>query len=146
MKIVEFNPFNKEHQALSNIYNDKSLSSIITSYKSEDEYNEQKYNSNNIYEAIVDIENNNIKNHCIFMGTRDNRLIQLQLGNLVQKKFLLESINYAFSRLNAYTITIFTDKDTPLLESIGFENLGGSDKTTYIMEREMEKEIGSVRK
>ena len=66
--------------------------------------------------------------------------------DLSSKRFLEESINYAFNNLNAYTITIFSDKQNKLLEDEGFENLGSDNGIiTYIKEKEMAKEVGRVR-
>lgn len=138
MKIVEVNKLNSDSLSLVNNSNKELLKSFIDTDYSKDE--------NTIFSCIIGLENNDIKNYSIFKGTRDTRFIQMIVENLSSKSFLEESINYAFKTLNAYTITIFTDKPSKLLEEEGFENLGNdNDIITYIKEKEFDKEIGRVR-
>ena len=101
---------------------------------------------NEISECILRVENNEIKNYCVFSGTKDNRLIQMGIENLLDGDFLEKSMDYAFKNLNAHTITIFSDGDNSNLEKKGFESLGKENGiTTYVKEKEMNIEIEKVR-
>ena len=137
MKIVEVN--NKE---AIDLINNSSKREVLTSFIN----NSFNNDSNSIFDCIIGVENNEIKNYSIYTGTKDTRLVQMVVEDLSSKKFLKESIKYAFNNLNAYTITIFSDKQNKLLEDEGFENLGSDNGIiTYIKEKEMAKEVGRVR-
>lgn len=138
MKIVEVNNLNSDSISLVNNSDKEVLKSFIDADYSKDK--------NIIFSCIIGVENNDIKNYSIFTGTKDTRFVQMIVENLSSKTFLEESINYAFKTLNAYTIAIFTDKPSKILEEEGFENLGNdNDIMTYIKEKELDKEIGRVR-
>ncbi len=137
MKIVEVSKSNKELVDLVNNSNKEVLKSFIESDFSD---------GNTIFSCIVGVENNQVKNYSIYTGTKDTRLVQIVIEDPSNKKFLEESITYAFKNLNAYTITIFSEKENRLLEDEGFENLGSDNGIfTYIKEKEMDKEVGRVR-
>ena len=149
MKLITLDPYNSEHKNII----DKSLKKDIfknymkiSSILSKEEYEENKNNTNEISEYLLKVENDEIRNYCFFSGTKDNRLVQIVLENLLDKSFLEESTNYAFQVLNAHTITIFSDKDDQGLEKIGFESLGKENGiTTYIKEKDMTMQIEKVR-
>ena len=63
-----------------------------------------------------------------------------------RKTFLKKATEVAFTTFSAKTVTIFSDKESKEIESIGFESLGDYDgKTTYIMEDEKESMIGRIK-
>lgn len=134
MKTVELNKGNKESIDLSG--KDELLSFMDSDFNDD----------NAIFSCIVGLDNDEVKNYCIYTGVKDIKLVQMTIENLSSKKFLEESISYAFNKLDAYTITIFTDKQNKLLEDEGFEDLGNDNNVfTYIKEKEMDKEVGRVR-
>ena len=149
MKLITLDPFNQEQNNLI-LKSDKGkeLKSLIDSltFKDKDEYKIFKNESNDILECLICLNEDSISNYCIYSGTKDNKLIQMKIDNLKDKKFVKESVDYAFLNLNAYTITIFSNKDSKLLESLGFESLGSDDGiTTYIKEKELDLEMERVR-
>ena len=119
-----------------------SLSSVC----SKEEYEKIINSKNEIFECLLKVEQTEIDNYCIFTGTKDNRLIQMNIENPQDKKFLEESVNYAFQVLNAYTITMFSDTESSTLESLGFESLGEDNGTiTYIKEQELDLKVEKLR-
>lgn len=149
MNLITLDPYNNDHKNMvdqsskRNIFkNFMSISSIC----SKEEYEQIKDKKNEISECILRVENNEIKNYCVFSGTKDNRLIQMGIENLLDGDFLEKSMDYAFKNLNAHTITIFSDGDNSNLEKKGFESLGKENGiTTYVKEKEMNIEIEKVR-
>lgn len=105
----------------------------------------EKEDSNIINECLIEEKNGNINNICFFNGTRDIGLIELEVANQ-NKTFLKKATEVAFDTFSAKTVTIFSDKESKEIESLGFESLGDYDgKTTYILEDEKETMIGRVR-
>lgn len=149
MQLITLDPYNSEHKSIvdksSKKNNFKSFMSISSVCRKE-EYEQLKSKKNEIYECLLAVENEQIKNYCIFNGTKDNRLIQMGIEDLSDKRFLEKSMNYAFQVLNAHTITIFSDKEDSSLELMGFESLGQENGlTTYIKEQELNVELEKVR-
>lgn len=102
--------------------------------------------SNVINSCLIGVENNDIKNYALYIGMKDTRLIQMTIENFSSKSFFEHAVDYAYKNLNAYTITVFTDRPNKLLEDAGFENLGSDNNiVTYIKDREIEKDVGRVR-
>ncbi len=135
MKIVEVNSTNKS------IINDSNRQTIIDSF-----LNTNTNNQNDIHSCIIGIESDTIKNYALYTGMKDTRLVQMSIENINNKIFLEQAVNYAFQNLDAYTVTIFTDKPNKLLETEGFENLGSDNNIyTYIKDREIQKDVGRVR-
>lgn len=102
----------------------------------------EKTDSNIINECLIEEKDGAISNICFFNGTKDTGLIELEVANQ-RKAFLKKATEVAFTTFSAKTVTIFSDKESKEIESIGFESLGDYDgKTTYIMEDEKEAMIG----
>ena len=143
MNLITLNPYDNKHKDIVNNSNKQAFKNIMEfpNYYSESQYQYLKNKSNDILEGLISISGNKIKNYCIYSGTKDNRLIQMAIEDLLQKEFLEVSMDYAFSVLDAHTVTIFSDKEISVLEQKGFENLGKEDGIiTYIKEKEMELE------
>lgn len=149
MEIVTLNPYDTIQNKIieeSKYKKDLEEFSTIRNKYSQKEYNLLTQTQNEIFECLLLKENNSIKDYCIFKGTKDNRLIQMKLSNSNSKELIKVSISYAFSILNAHTITVFSEKENTKLEAMGFESLGKvNGQTTYIKEN-IEMEIGRVRK
>lgn len=149
MKLITLDPYNSKHRSIidksSKKNNFKHIMSVC-SICNKEEYEEIRSKKNEILDCLLNVENDEIQNYCIFNGTKDNRLIQMGIESLTDKKFLEESMNYAFQVLNAHTITIFLDGDNSNLERMGFESLGQENGiTTYIKEKEINIEMEKVR-
>lgn len=149
MKLVTLDPYNENHKSIMNQSSKKdifrsfmSLSSVC----SKEEFEKIKNNKNEIFECLLKIEQSEIKNYCIFTGTKDNRLVQMNMENPLDNKFLEESMNYAFQVLNAYTITMFSDTESSNLENLGFESLGEDNgRIAYVKEQELNLQVEKVR-
>lgn len=139
MKILELNENNIDSMNLINNSNKRIyLESVIN--------NNSERDNNSIFSCIIGVEDNEIKNYSIYTGVKDMKLVQISIFDLSNKSFLKKSVDYAFMNLDAYTVTIFTDKQNKLLEDEGFENLGKENNMfTYIKEREFNKELGRLR-
>lgn len=138
MKIVTVNKNSKESIDLVNKIGKASLLSFINSNLGDD--------TNTIFSCIIGMDNDDAIDYCIYVGAKDTRFVQMNIEDLSNKRFLKAAVDYAFNNLDAYTITIFTDKQNKFLEDEGFENLGrDNDIVTYIKEKEMDKETGRVR-
>lgn len=72
--------------------------------------------------------------------------MQLQFANLESKEFIEKSATYAFSFLDAHTITIFSDDSSTNLEKLGFENLGEDGGITTYIKEEKELEMERIRR
>lgn len=142
MNLITLNPYSREQQELvKNSKKEQDLKRIIEIHKfySKEEYDEIKSKSNDILECLVAENKGEIVNYCIYTGTKDNRLIQMDLENIAQKDFLQKAEKYAFSVLDAHTISVFSKKPSQILENSGFENLGEEGGiTTYIKEKEID--------
>ena len=139
MKIVEVNKSNRE---IVDLINNSSRKENLKSFVDDNFI----IDTNTIYKCIAEVEKEEIKNYCIYTGQKDTRFVQMIVEDLSNKHFLEKSISYAFSNLDCYTITIFTDKKNKLLEELNFENLGNDNGIiTYIKDKEIEKEVGRLR-
>lgn len=149
MKLITLDPYNEDHRSIMNQSSKKdsfksfmSLSSIC----SKEEFEKIKNRKNEIFECLLKVEQSEIENYCIFTGTKDNRLIQMNMENPLDKKFLEQSVNYAFQVLNAYTLTMFSDTESSTLESLGFESLGEDNgRITYVKEQELDLKVEKLR-
>lgn len=139
MRILELNKNNVDSMNLINNSNKRMyLESVIK--------DNSEIDNNSIFSCIVLVEDNEIKNYSIYTGVKDMKLVQISIFDLSNKSFLKKSVDYAFINLDAYTVTIFTDKHNKNLEDEGFENLGRDNNMfTYIKEREINKELGRLR-
>ncbi len=162
MKLVVADPFNDNHiEMLSNFNKEKNISLETLNYlenikktMSKDKYNEEKSTSININETLLNIQNEKIINLCFFTGTKDNKLVQLDIENLKNgnneknREFLTAATNYALASLEAETMTIFSNElDSKMLEANGFISLGENNGiNTYVKDREKAEEIGITKK
>lgn len=139
MKIVEVNNSNIE---AVNLINNSSGRDNLKSFLE----NDFVVDKNTIFSCILGVENNEINNFCVYTGQKDTKFVQLNIEDLSNSKFLEESVNYAFNNLDCYTIAIFSEKQSKVLEDYGFENLGNDNgMITYIKDKDIEKEVGRVR-
>lgn len=149
MKLVTLDPYNENHISIINNSSKKdnfkpfmNLSAVC----SKEEYEKLKISKNEMLECLLKLEQDSIINYCIFTGTKDNRFVQISLENQLDKRFLEQSVNYAFQVLNAYTVTIFSDKESSSLENLGFESLGEDNGIiTYVKEQELNLKSEKVR-
>lgn len=97
-------------------------------------------NTNEVYDAILGVNNNRLRNYCIIRGTQDNGLFNLNLDKVKQLSFLKKCLEYVFTVFNAKTISIFSKEEiSSLLLPFGFEYLGIVDgKNTYIKEKKIQ--------
>ena len=149
MKLITLDPYNENHKSIMNQSSKKDIFKSfmsLSSVCSKEEYEKIVNRKNEIFECLLKVEQTEIDNYCIFTGTKDNRLIQMNIENPQDKKFLEESVNYAFQVLNAYTITMFSDTESSTLESLGFESLGEDNGTiTYVKEQELDLKVEKLR-
>ena len=149
MKLITLDPYNENHKSIMNQSSKKDIFKSfmsLSSVCSKEEYEKIVNRKNEIFECLLKVEQTEIDNYCIFTGTKDNRLIQINIENPQDKKFLEQSVNYAFQVLNAYTITMFSDTESSTLESLGFESLGEEKgKITYIKEQELDLKVEKLR-
>lgn len=149
MKLITLDPYNENHKSMLNQSSKKDIFKSfmsLSSLCSKEEYEKIINRKNEIFECLLKVEQTEIDNYCIFTGTKDNRLIQMNIENPQDKKFLEESVNYAFQVLNAYTITMFSDTESSTLDSLGFESLGEEKgKITYIKEQELDLKVEKLR-
>lgn len=119
-----------------------------------DVYKLTKENSININETIINMTKQKVCNLCNFTGTKDNKLVELNIYNLKEgnnesnRKFIRDITNYAFKTLNAETVTILSNKinDETVIDN-GYETIGEYNGiNTYIKDKEKEEEIGKRRK
>lgn len=149
MKLITLDPYNEAHRSIMNQSSKKdvfksfmSLSSVC----SKEEFEKIKNSKNEIFECLLKVEQSEIKNYCIFTGTKDNRFVQMNMENPLDNKFLEESMNYAFQVLNAYTLTMLSDAESSALESLGFESLGEDNGMfTYVKEQELNLQVEKIR-
>lgn len=114
----------------------------------------KKVESVELTDLVYYLKDNEINNLCYLKGNSDNRLIELEIVNLNKNhtktniNFVEAATNYAFSVLNAETVTILSNEFcNDNLISIGYEPLGYyKGKNTYVKDREMQSEIGAIRK
>ena len=149
MKLITLDPYNENHKSMLNQSSKKDIFKSfmsLSSVCSKEEYEKIKNRKNEIFECLLKVEQSEIENYCIFTGTKDNRLIQMNIENPQDKKFLEQSVNYAFQVLNAYTITMFSDTESSTLESLGFESLGEDNgRITYVKEQELDLKVEKLR-
>ena len=149
MKLITLDPYNENHKIIMNQSSKKDIFQSfmsLSSLCSKEEYEKIINRKNEIFECLLKVEQTEIDNYCIFTGTKDNRLIQMNMENPQDKKFLEESVNYAFQVLNAYTITMFSDTESSTLESLGFESLGEDNgRITYVKEQELDLKVEKLR-
>ena len=117
--------------------------------------NKKKKGSNTeLSDLVYTLKNGEINNLCYLKGNSDNRLIELEILNINEQhkrsnlNFTEAATNYAFTALNAETVTIFSNdfSDADLI-SIGYEPLGEyKGKNTYVKDREKQVESGAIRK
>ena len=149
MKLITLDPYNENHKSILNQSSKKDIFQSfmsLSSVCSKEEYEKIVNRKNEIFECLLKVEQTEIDNYCIFTGTKDNRLIQMNIENPQDKKFLEQSVNYAFQVLNAYTITMFSDTESSTLESLGFESLGEDNgRITYVKEQELDLKVEKLR-
>lgn len=153
MKLVILDPYNAEEVSIlkNNVTGEfvENLNVILlnTSRYSKEEYLSVKNNSNDINECLMSINGSDVSNFCFFNGTKDNKLVQMSIKNLQQREFVEQSLTYAFDRLDAETVTVFSKENyARQLDNLGFENLGEyNGVNTYVKDRVLEENMGRVR-
>ncbi len=149
LKTVVLNPYDSNQISLiekSNYQSSLQKFTNVPKFYTEEKYKSLKTRSNSLFDCLLLVEGDGIKNYCIFTGTKDNRLVQLQFANLESKEFIEKSETYAFSFLDAHTITIFSDDSSTNLEKLGFENLGEDGGITTYIKEEKELEMERIRR
>lgn len=114
----------------------------------------KKVSNTELSDLVYTLKNDEINNLCYLKGNSDNRLINLEILNLNNRhkktniNFIESATNYAFTILNAETVTIFSnDFNNDDLIGIGYEPLGEyKGKSTYVKDREKQVESGAIRK
>lgn len=146
MKLVVMDPFDNELIRKLEEYIGETTTnfSFVEKYKSISEhYNKEEWerlnnNSNEVSELLADVRDDNITALCYIIGTKDNKLFQLDYFGKINKSFIKGSTSYAFDMLGAETVVISSNtisEDT--LVSEGFDTLGEDDgKNLYIKDRE----------
>lgn len=144
MNLIIVKPDNNEHIAGIKDFSDavgKELE-IMSSLKKLQQENE-RINSNTIYEMAISTVGQKVQNLAIIQGTRDNKLIELTIMNLKDgdneknRSFIEETTEYSFGQLNAETIVVFSNHQDKTLESLGYESLGNDQGIIpYIKDRE----------
>lgn len=154
MKILILDPYNnKQMQMLEeyeknlgrDIYYIEELRKNIKN-KAKEEYIKDKELSIEISEILFSIKNNQIMHTCSYRGMKDNRLIEMEIdGITTSEAFFNEATNYAFERLDAETVTIFSNElKEDLLRKMGYEPLGEVNGfMAYIKDRQKAEKIGS---
>lgn len=96
-------------------------------------------NSNEVYEALLNVKNDQLKNYCVIKGTQDNGFFNIKVNKLKQSDFFKKCLEYVFDVLQAKTISIFSKEEvSELLLPFGFEYLGIVDGTnTYIKDKQI---------
>lgn len=162
MKLVVVDPYDNEvMKKVLAFYktNPRKLSILdlfldISHTMSKEDYKKEKESIVEISEMLVQIKRGQVVNVCSFSGTKDNRLIELEIDNLNDKnkkeniEFLNSATNYAFFSLNAETVTIFAnEKNEELLISNGYESLGPCNEgNVYIKDKPNLEALGNMKK
>lgn len=157
MNLVTVDPYNKslKYKLIAFQNNISTKLDFLDKYekiskeKTKEDYEKEKINSNDIFEVIATLKDDEVNNLCYFKGTRDNKFIEMNLINVngkITKPFINIASDYAFNNLDAETVTIFSNNiKEDLLISLGYQSLGMyRNKDTYVKDRKDYKELGSV--
>ena len=141
------------------VYNasNDTLKEAIINFLDKDNYDrylasKDKNDPNMITEIVANMDKGKIFNACYYSGTKDTKFVELSINNQegnkkrVNSEFLTDATSYAFDRLNAETIVVFSQKDDSNLLAEGYESLGLlNDKYIYIKDKEDYKELRAVK-
>lgn len=151
--LVMVDPNNKEHVKNIQEFSTKvgRELEIMSSLKRLEPENKE-LSSNDIHEMMMSIVGRKIQNLAIIQGTRDNKLVELTIlnsrdGNYEKNREFAEQITrYSFDQLQAETTVVFSKGEDKILESLGYESLGGEDGLIpYIKDREKMQAVGRKR-
>ena len=157
MKLVAVTKYDKDLISKLKLFEKKAnieLSFMDKIVEMTQETEPKKVESVELSDLVYYLKDDEINNLCYLKGNSDNRLIELEIVNLNKShtktniNFVEAATNYAFSVLNAETVTILSNEfcDANLI-SIGYESLGNyKGKNTYVKDRETQLELGAIKK
>lgn len=132
---MEIEVLNSKNKHLINEAQDKNRFHTILNFK-------EKYKGyNEVFDALLGVQNNRLVNYCFVSGTQDSRLYNIEFLDLSKRDFVKKSVDQVFTNFDAETISILSPSDaSSSLIPLGFEDLGVVEEShLYIKDRTLKQ-------
>lgn len=116
---MEIEVLNSKNKHLINEAQDKNRFHTILNFK-------EKYKGyNEVFDALLGVQNNRLINYCFVSGTQDSRLYNIEFLDLSKRDFVEKSVDQVFTNFCAETVSILSPSDASgSLVPLGFDDLG----------------------
>lgn len=131
---MEIEVLNSKNEHLINETQDKNRFHSILNFK-------EKYKGyNEVFDALLGLQEKRVVNYCFISGTQDRRLYNIEFFDLSKRDFVKKSVDHVFTNHSAETISILSPSDaSSSLIPLGFEDLGVEGEAhLYLKDRTLE--------